>query len=73
MDVTLSEEDLAFREEIRTVFRDEFPEDIRRKRQKGVPMERDDLVRFQQWLHEHGWSRVHWPVDYGGARWTSGR
>jgi hypothetical protein len=52
MDVTLSDEDLAFREEIRAVFRDEFPDDIRRKREKGVPMERDDLVCFQQWLHE---------------------
>jgi len=48
MDVTLSDEDLAFREEIRAVFRNEFPDDIRRKREKGVPMEREDLVRFQQ-------------------------
>ena len=37
MDVTLSAEDLAFREEIRAVFRNEFPQDIRRKREKGVP------------------------------------
>ena len=70
MDVTLSEKDLAFREEIRAVFRDEFPEDIRAKREKGVPMEREDLVRFQQWLHERGWAGVNWPVEYGGTGWT---
>jgi alkylation response protein AidB-like acyl-CoA dehydrogenase len=70
MDVTLSEKDLAFREEIRAVFRDEFPEDIRAKREKGVPMERQDLVRFQQWLHERGWAGVNWPVEYGGTGWT---
>ncbi len=70
MDVTLSDEDLAFREEIRAVFRDEFPEDIRRKREKGVPMEREDLVRFQQWLYERGWAAPNWPVEYGGTGWT---
>ena len=70
MDVTLSEKDLAFREEIRAVFRDDFPEDIRAKRDKGVPMEREDLVRFQQWLHERGWAGVNWPVEYGGTGWT---
>jgi alkylation response protein AidB-like acyl-CoA dehydrogenase len=70
MDVTLSAEDLAFREEIRAVFRNEFPEDIRRKREKGVPMEREDLVRFQQWLHGRGWAGVNWPVEYGGTGWT---
>jgi alkylation response protein AidB-like acyl-CoA dehydrogenase len=70
MDVTLSEKDLAFREEIRAVFRDEFPEDIRAKREKGVPMDRQDLVRFQQWLHERGWAGVNWPVEYGGTGWT---
>ena len=70
MDVTISEKDLAFREEIRAVFRDEFPEDIRAKREKSIPMEREDLVRFQQWLHERGWAGVNWPVEYGGTGWT---
>jgi alkylation response protein AidB-like acyl-CoA dehydrogenase len=70
MDVILNEEDLAFREEIRAVFRNEFPEDIRRKRERGIPMEREDLVRFQQWLHERGWAGVNWPVQYGGTGWT---
>ena len=70
MDVTLSDKDLAFREEIRAAFRDEFPEDIRRKRDKNAPLEREDLVRFQQWLHERGWAGVNWPVEYGGTGWT---
>jgi alkylation response protein AidB-like acyl-CoA dehydrogenase len=70
MDATLSEEDLAFREEIRAVFREKFPQDIRRKREKGAPMEREDLVRFQQWLHEQGWAGVNWPVEHGGTGWT---
>jgi len=70
MNVTLSDEDLAFRDEIRAVFRDEFPEQIRRKRTLGVPLGRDDQVRFQQWLYERGWAGVNWPVEYGGTGWT---
>jgi len=70
MNVTFSEAELAFRAEIRAVFRDEFPEDIRRKRELGVPLEREDMVRFQQWLHEQGWAGVNWPVEYGGTGWS---
>jgi len=70
MNVTLSAEDIAFRDAIRAAFRDEFPEQIRRKRQLGVPLERDDLVHFQQWLHERGWAGVNWPVEYGGTGWS---
>ena len=70
MDVTLNDEELAFREQIRATFRDEFPEDMRRKREQGVPMGREDLLRFQQWLHEKGWAGVNWPVEYGGTGWT---
>jgi alkylation response protein AidB-like acyl-CoA dehydrogenase len=70
MNVTFSEAELAFREEIRAIFSSEFPEDIRQKRELGVPLEREDMVRFQQWLHERGWAGVNWPVEYGGTGWT---
>lgn len=70
MNVTFSEAELTFREEIRAIFRDDFPEDIRRKRELGVPLEREDMVRFQQWLNERGWAGVNWPVEYGGTGWS---
>jgi alkylation response protein AidB-like acyl-CoA dehydrogenase len=70
MNVNFSEADLAFRDEVRTTFRDEFPEDIRRKQQFGVPLEREDMVEFQQWLHAHGWAGANWPVEYGGTGWS---
>jgi len=70
MNVTFSEAEIAFCEEIRAIFRDEFPDDIRQKRELGVPLEREDMVRFQHWLHERGWAGVNWPVEYGGTGWT---
>lgn len=69
MDVSFSEQDLQFREEVRQFFAEKLPEDIRAKQDQGIPLERDDMVRFQQLLHEQGWAGVNWPVEYGGTGW----
>ncbi len=70
MHVTFSPEELAFQEEVRAFFRDEYPEDIRRKRDKGMELEPKDQVRWQQLLHKKGWAGINWPVEYGGTGWT---
>ncbi|MEM1173378.1 MAG: acyl-CoA dehydrogenase family protein [Pseudomonadota bacterium] len=70
MDVTFSKEDLSFRDEVRTFFADRLPEDIKHKQDHGIPLERDDMVRFQQLLHEQGWAGFNWPVEYGGTGWN---
>ena len=70
MNVTFSEEELAFREQVRAIFRDDYPEDLRRKCDLAVPLEREDFVRFQKWLFKHGWAGINWPVEYGGTGWT---
>ncbi|MDH3532972.1 MAG: acyl-CoA dehydrogenase family protein, partial [Gammaproteobacteria bacterium] len=70
MHVTFTEEELAFQEDVRNFFKHELPEDIRRKRSQGVPLERDDYVRFQKCLFEKGWAGYNWPVEYGGTGWT---
>ncbi len=71
MHVSFSEQELAFREEVRTFFRDEYPEDLRKKQQKGIELSAEDLVRWQQLLHAKGWAGVNWPVEYGGTGWTA--
>jgi len=70
MHVTFSPEELEFRQEIQAFFRDEFPEDIREKQDKGIELAPGDQVRWQQLLHEKGWAGVNWPVEYGGTGWT---
>ena len=52
MHVTFTDEELAFRDEVRNFFRNEIPEDIRRKQAEHVPLERDDYMRFQKCIHE---------------------
>ena len=70
MHVTFSPEELAFQEEVRAFFRDEFPEDMRQKRDKGMELDPEDQVRWQQLLNKKGWAGINWPVEYGGTGWT---
>ena len=70
MHVTFSKDELAFRDEVQAFFRDEFPEDIREKQDKGIELLPEDLVRWQQLLHAKAWAGINWPVEYGGTGWT---
>ena len=70
MHVTFSKEELEFQLEVRAFFRDEFPEDLREMRDKGIELPPEAQVRWQQLLYEKGWAGINWPVEYGGTGWT---
>ena len=70
MDVDFTTEELAFRDEVRAFFRDEYPEDIRAAVEDSVEMPREMQIRWQKLLHEKGWAAPNWPVEYGGTGWT---
>ena len=71
MHIDLTEDDLAFRQEVRDFFKEHYPDDIRRKRNEGVSLSRDDMIRWQKLLYEKGWFAVNWPVEYGGTGWST--
>ena len=71
MHVTFSPEEVAFREEVRKAFDEEMPREIRDKQSQGVPLDREDYVKFQKFLHSKGWAGVNWPVEYGGTGWST--
>ena len=70
MNLTFSEEELRFRDTVRKAFDEEFPEDLRKFRDAGIAIGRDDQIRYQKWLHARGWFAINWPVEYGGTGWT---
>jgi alkylation response protein AidB-like acyl-CoA dehydrogenase len=70
MNVNFSGEELAFQEEVRTFLNEKYPADIRRKQDSGIPLSRDDSIRWQKILYEQGWAAVNWPEEYGGTGWT---
>ncbi len=70
MNVTLSNDDIAFRDEVRRYFRENYPKDILEKMNSGSPLSKDDMVRSMEALNARGWAGVNWPVEYGGTGWS---
>jgi len=70
MRLRLTEEEAAFREEMRTFFTTEIPEDIREKVRTGRHLEKDDWVRSMRAMNAAGIAVPNWPVEWGGKDWT---
>ncbi len=69
MELRFTPEEIAFRDEVRTFFKDNVPEDIRDKVTDGEHLEKEDFVRWTRILNEKGWGAPHWPEEYGGTGW----
>ena len=63
MDLTFTERETAFRDELRTWLADNHPGEPPGGEDDGTYEWRRD---FQRRLAEGGWAAVHWPVEYGG-------
>jgi alkylation response protein AidB-like acyl-CoA dehydrogenase len=70
MDIALGKEDRAFAEQMRTFFTTEIPAELRNRLARGEHATRDDVVRTQGILNDHGLAVPHWPVEWGGQDWT---
>ncbi len=66
MDLNLSADDLAFRDQLRSFLAADLPADIRDRTLGGHRFEASDIRRWQQILHAKGWGAVHWPREFGG-------
>ncbi len=70
MRLELSDEDQAFREEMRTFFTTQVPEDIRRTVIEGVELSKDQIVTAMRVLDDAGLAVPHWPAEWGGRDWS---
>ncbi len=70
MDLKYSAEEDAFRAEVRAFLEARLPADIRAGMRLGKRLRKDDMVRWQQILHAHGWGAVMWPRQFGGTGWS---
>ena len=69
MDLRLTEDEIAFRDEVRAFVRDNLPASIREKIVAGRKCSKDDYVRWTRTLASKGWAAPHWPVEWGGTGW----
>ena len=70
MHLQLTEEELAFQQEVRTFMRDNLPASIKDKVDRGVSLSREDHVQWQKILYKQGWMAPSWPVEHGGTGWS---
>ncbi|HEV7479646.1 MAG TPA: pimeloyl-CoA dehydrogenase large subunit, partial [Roseiarcus sp.] len=64
MDLRLTEDEIAFRAEVRTFVRDNLPASIREKTVAGRRLSKDDYERWTRILAAKGWGAPHWPQEW---------
>lgn len=70
MDLRFTDEENAFRAEVRSFMLREIPESIRVKLGEGHELEREEIVQSQRILNAKGWAVPRWPREWGGQPWT---
>ena len=73
MELNYSEEELAFRDEVRQLLRDELtPEIIAGNKNTTTALGNNDAaMAWQAILNRRGWAGVAWPKEFGGTGWSS--
>ncbi|WP_421933159.1 acyl-CoA dehydrogenase family protein [Phenylobacterium sp.] len=73
MQVSWSQADLAFRDEVRAFLDAELTSEMRRtsRLMTSVYAPHDLATEWQAILHARGWAAPAWPVEYGGCGWSA--
>ena len=73
MELNYSKEELAFRDEVRQLLRDELtPEIIAGNKNTTTALGNNDAaMAWQAILNKRGWAGVAWPKEFGGTGWSS--
>ncbi|MDN7122707.1 acyl-CoA dehydrogenase family protein [Nocardioides sp. ChNu-153] len=71
MRLHLTEEDAAFRAELREFFTTQVDEDIRTAVRDRAHLTQEQIVRSHRTLHAAGLAVPHWPAEWGGRDWSS--
>ena len=68
MNLDYSEQDIAFRDEVRAFLDANLTPELREAGRKAtsVFVEPKFTLAWQKKLHKRGWVAPHWPAEYGG-------
>ncbi|MDL9947576.1 acyl-CoA dehydrogenase family protein [Gordonia sp. ABSL11-1] len=72
MDMTWSDADIAFRDEVREFLEANLTPDLKAagRLRTSVYADHEASMKWQAILHERGWAAPAWPVDHGGCDWS---
>src|ERR1700743_2881486 len=68
--LALTKDEAAFRDELREIYTTKIPTEIRERSRAGEGLDRDDIATSHKILNEHGLAVPSWPVEWGGKDWT---
>ena len=73
MQLGFKDEDIKFRDEVRSFIKETFTEDMRKtlSLSKNGHAGKDLHVKWQKSLYEKGWIAPNWPVEHGGPGFTT--
>ena len=69
MALKLSQEDAAFRDEVRAFIRDNYPPEMRVANPE-TDLTKEQSMLWHRILHRKGWIASFWPKEYGGTGWS---
>lgn len=71
MDLSYSDEEQAFRDDVRAFLEAELPPDLSDKVRAGSTLGKQDHERWHAILQARGWLAINWPKAFGGAEWNA--
>lgn len=71
MDLSYTQDEIAFREEVRGFLDEKLPEELSAKVASGAVLSKADHDRWHAILNEKGWLAPNWPEEYGGCAWNA--
>ena len=71
MDLTLSPDVIAFRDDVRDFMRAELPLRMTEKVRLGRQLVKEDYLEWHALLRQRGWLAGNWPRAHGGAEWSA--
>lgn len=75
MDLSFTDEDLAFQKEVREWIAEAYTPELRARNamSKNGYLDKDGMLEWQKKLHEKGWIAPNWPEEYGGGAFSAGQ
>src|SRR5271169_3126323 len=69
MELALSPEDAAFRDEVRAFISDNYPAEMRVPN-PDIDLSKEQMLLWHRILHKKGWIAPLWPKEHGGPGWS---
>ncbi len=70
MQLALTDDEIAFRNHLRSLYRSKIPPEIRDGVREGRALSPEALITTQRILNAHGLAVPNWPQQWGGQDWT---